>query len=459
MILTRRKPASRPPRRGASARRRASVVVIVLWAIAMGAIITASIQITGYRQAAMGTQAMERVRARWAARAGVERTISVLGYFTENPDATNAFRIYQEMAAIAYSDPGELEKAFYFIEHEVDGQRFAGPMDEHSRFNINLTPENRQPLLNLYIHESVVDAIVDWIDEDDVITGQGAEMTYYLSSSFGYVPRNAPMRSVAEVELVAGVTPEEVREEDWNYNNRLDPNEDDGNLLLPRDNANGVLEPGWARYLTAYSVAGGLSSSGQPRLYLPEAAIEDVQQRTRTSRDQAQALLNFGLNPNNKLSSLITVPINFIREDGSIADLNGQFANRALPLDYNQLVLVFSELTMDDPSFRLPGKININTASQDLLRDVLQFAPAAADEIVYRRTRNPSGFTSLMELIAVPDMNGATLQQIADVADVTSNVFTVTSVGRSETNGIEVQLIVVIDRSTLPVRILEIREQ
>ena len=41
----------------------------------------------------------------------------------------------------------------------------------------------------------------------------------------------------------------------------------------------------------------------------------------------------------------------------------------------------------------------------------------------------------------------------------TSNVFTVTTRGRSQATGLEVEMIVVVDRSTLPVRIIEYREQ
>ena len=115
---------------------------------------------------------------------------------------------------------------------------------------------------------------------------------------------------------------------------------------------------------------------------------------------------------------------------------------------------------MDDPTFRLPGKININTAPEEVLRDVLQFDPVIADEIIYRRERSTQGFTSLIELAGVsPNFTALVLADIANILDVNSNVFTITSNGRSVKTGTEVQLIVVVDRSTLPVRILEYREQ
>ena len=82
------------------------------------------------------------------------------------------------------------------------------------------------------------------------------------------------------------------------------------------------------------------------------------------------------------------------------------------------------------------------------------------DEIIYYRQRSQKGFTSLVEMIAIsPRFTATVMADIADVLDVTSNVFTITSRGWSEKTGTEVQLIVVVDRSTLPVRILEYREQ
>jgi hypothetical protein len=42
---------------------------------------------------------------------------------------------------------------------------------------------------------------------------------------------------------------------------------------------------------------------------------------------------------------------------------------------------------------------------------------------------------------------------------VTSQVFTVNSRGRSESTGLEVEITAVVDRSTLPARILEYRER
>jgi type II secretory pathway component PulK len=441
--------------------RRGSVIVVVLWAVALGAIVVASLQLSAQRQAVLGSHAVERVQARWAARAGVERMIAILEYFTEEPDTEDAFRIYREMADASYVDDDLLLGATYAIEHYDEDRVWDGPFDEHKRLNINFAAENGKDMLaNLRMDPQTIDSIVDWIDDDDEPSPEGVESSWYLSAGIPYQPRNRYMRHIAELELVAGADVRSNREEDWNLNNRFDANENDGLLTMPEDDANGLMEQGWAKYLTAHSVAGGLGASGLPRLYLREATAEEVRERTGVDANQAAALVAFGMNPNNTMPMLFQTPLPYVNADGSIAPFDGPFVNDSLPLDALQYMSVFSELTLDDPTFRLPGKININVASADVLRDVLNLDPVIADEIIYRRERTARGFTSLIELVGVsPNFTATTLTDIADVLDVTSNVFTITSTGRSATTGLEVQLIVVVDRSTLPVHILEYREQ
>jgi general secretion pathway protein K len=55
----------------------------------------------------------------------------------------------------------------------------------------------------------IVEAIIDWIDEnDDAIGFGGAESSYYQGLEAPYEPRNGPMEFVEELLLVRGITPE-----------------------------------------------------------------------------------------------------------------------------------------------------------------------------------------------------------------------------------------------------------
>ena len=55
----------------------------------------------------------------------------------------------------------------------------------------------------------VVEAVIDWIDEDDEARGfGGAEASYYQGLENPYAPRNGPMEFIEELLLVRGITPE-----------------------------------------------------------------------------------------------------------------------------------------------------------------------------------------------------------------------------------------------------------
>ncbi len=54
---------------------------------------------------------------------------------------------------------------------------------------------------------SIVDALVDWIDEDDTESDLGAESSYYQSLEQPYSCRNGPVRYIEELLLVKGISP------------------------------------------------------------------------------------------------------------------------------------------------------------------------------------------------------------------------------------------------------------
>lgn len=56
--------------------------------------------------------------------------------------------------------------------------------------------------------EDIVDAIKDWIDEDNEVTRFGAEDSYYLMLERPYRCKNAPLEFVEELLLVRGMTKE-----------------------------------------------------------------------------------------------------------------------------------------------------------------------------------------------------------------------------------------------------------
>jgi general secretion pathway protein K len=95
--------------------------------------------------------------------------------------------------------------------------------DEAAKITINnlvngnaYNPPVRELLLRLltgpYFHleqgkaEALLDAIKDWIDSDDEVTGNGAEGAYYSGLDKPYTVKNAPLDCIEELLMIKGMT-------------------------------------------------------------------------------------------------------------------------------------------------------------------------------------------------------------------------------------------------------------
>ncbi len=428
------------------ARPRAFATLLVLWIVGLAVVMLAVVESAAYRQASSGREALGEVRARWAARAGIETAIAVAEYASQNPDQFNAYAVFDEIDTASESAlPGGAVYRMSFTEPRGE---ILGARDAHSRLNINLLSQEDLMLLPS-MTEDVADAILDWIDGDEDPRPLGAEDAYYLSNPFPYVARNAPFRSLAELELVAGVLPELVRGEDWNLNGRLDPGEDDGEATWPPDNADGKLDAGWSGILTASSVDGGLAASGQARLDLTTATSDQVAQRLGIDGAQADAIIDYAAGSNPTMGDFIRTDLARLAPSSSSVP--------PTPLNSDQLAVLLDECSIGDATQAAPGRLNINTCDAETLEYLSGLDPALADSIVVERSARTNGFASIVDLLDVPGMTRARLSRISRFLDTRSNALIVSSRGRDPTTGTEVEIVATINRSTIPSTITELR--
>jgi general secretion pathway protein K len=68
----------------------------------------------------------------------------------------------------------------------------------------------REPEFELDERKSaeIVDAIIDWMDSDDQVTGMGAESSYYGSLPIPYAAKNLPLDCIEELLMIKGITNE-----------------------------------------------------------------------------------------------------------------------------------------------------------------------------------------------------------------------------------------------------------
>jgi len=182
-----------------------------------------------------------------------------------------------------------------------------GLEDESTRLNMNilltadkLIPDGGRTLLMalpgmelLEDPESIADAIMDWIDEDDEPREYGAEFDYYQTLQPPYAPKNGPLETVEELLLVRGMTPELLFGRDLNRNGFLDElsvtgEAGMGNPLSMATGGMGIsggtgmtsgatdsgtmgvtpMDRGWSGYLRLHSKEKNVNAQGEPRIHL-----------------------------------------------------------------------------------------------------------------------------------------------------------------------------------------------
>lgn len=445
---------------------------MVLWAIALAALLLVSLQSSAFRQAAAGRESVARVRAHWAARAGIEATIAKLSAGTLNPDITSAMTIYSDLASVSRAEVGvaagssQPAPASYSIRHFDGTQEVDGPEDAHAKLNVNLLSTDDLMLLDA-MDETTAQSIYNWVHGvDDTAAIPGADEGNYTGLRYPYKPRSAPFRSLKEVELVQDVDAKFLRGDDANYNGRLDPSEDDGDLSLPPDSADGLMDAGWSRYLTAVSEVDKPTSyglTGRLKLDLQTASVSDIQSRLNVDQNQAQAISTYASGGSGTLAELIRTDLQTLSQNSQAATLltgqRQQTTVNALSTEQMRALLdecvIASEIATMGPR---SGRFNINTVPREVLERFAYFAdnPDMLDTILNERDGRSSGFISLMDLQDIPTITNDILATLMGFMDVRSNVFVVSSRGRDAATGVEVEIVAVLDRSSIPVVIRDL---
>jgi hypothetical protein len=270
-------------------KRRASALVTVLIVIVMLTLGAYSFVEFMLIEANATQRASRLAQAQASAESGVDYLATLLSnreeVVTENlyHNPTRFGGVVMQENAIAGA-----QSRFTFVapaEHDLNySQVRFGAVDESGKLNVNAIPnfdltdeQARGLLLPLPgMTEDIADAILDWVDADEEPRPYGAESDTYQSLSTPYDAGNRPIVSVEELLMVGGVTPELVYGEDKNRNGLLDPNEDDGELSPPFDNADGILELGWRAYLTGFSRESNLMIDGSPKIDVNQPLLTEL---------------------------------------------------------------------------------------------------------------------------------------------------------------------------------------
>jgi len=130
-----------------------------------------------------------------------------------------------EMGVAVGSNPA-VERGDPILIQFADGEGFeVNLIPEGSRFNINaiLLREDKSLLRTMFIDwgidldtaQAIADALADWVDADDEVSLNGAEVDYYESIGRMNQPFNRPFYDLNEMRLVRGMNLVEAVRPDW----------------------------------------------------------------------------------------------------------------------------------------------------------------------------------------------------------------------------------------------------
>jgi hypothetical protein len=396
------------------------VVLVVIVMLALGAYTFSETMVSEFQATAMHGR---RVQSRAAADSGIQYVATVVGNrrqllsdnFYNNPGL-----FQNKMIAGSKDSHG---RGFFSVVAPIESDsasssiRF-GLVDESSKANLNSIAGRirddkldeqtaREILLGLpAMTPEGADAILDWLDPDDLPRRYGAESEFYANEEPAYTAKNDRLDTFEELLLVRGVTTELLYGEDTNRNGLLDANENDGDKSLPFDNGDNVLDRGWLTLLTVDSRERNFRRDGRPKINLNQESLDHL---------YAEVSADFG----DDVASFIAA----VRRGGQDTPVDEEPAHRQGGATRIRSIydLIGAELTTeetgasltspwsgepDDLLEHLPvlldtftthygpfveGRININLATRAVLLTVPAMDKRLADAIVAKRVQSSTG--------------------------------------------------------------------
>ncbi len=332
---------------------------------------------------------LDRRRAELSAKAAVERAMATIAVAN-----TSLLTLADDWAVLGNRGTEEFEVGAATFRIEI--------VDAGSMVNVNTASEESLRLLPL--SDEQIDGLLDWREDGAAPRPSGGRNEYYEALEQPYESARLPLSTVAELLLVRG----------WTARNLygIDDSVQSTATLPTADNGEPLPMAG---VLTVDSGAPNNRADGSPRINLNQPGLN------------AAAFAQFGVDPLIAAQLIAAGPFTTLRElliaPGVTPDVQQQLLDGATTI----------------ASDRLPGLINVNTASQSVLETIPGLTSDVAAAIVSRQS---TGLASLGELATIPGLEGPTLASIADRVTVAGDTWIVRALGRSGDTTVAVEAVV-----------------
>lgn len=281
-------------------------------------------------------------------------------------------------------------------------------IDACSRININTATQAQLQLLPM--SQEQLSALLDWRDPGLQGQADGAKDSYYTALEVPYNTKLGRLTTLNELLLVKGWTAAALLKPQTDILSTAVTLEDDKGNQIPLVNL-----------LAVDGAAPNTRADGTTRVNVNLAQVAPTVY-TQFGIPQQTATLLVAQGPFTSFTTLLVQP--------------GITATAA------QQIIDGATFTATP---RLEGKININTASEAVLRTIPNMTSDVAAAIVARQS---TGFASLGELATLPGLSGVTLGQVADACGVGSDTWLVRAYGESGGVGVAVEAVIGVRNGT-----------
>jgi DNA uptake protein ComE-like DNA-binding protein len=479
-------------------RQRGMILLIVLGIVVVLSLIAYSMTFSVRVHLRISDNAVCQAESRYLAVAAVEQAIAMLSLDDSRADGLN--EVWQDPLAF---EPLELGAGSYevsFPDPEAEEGLAYGLEDEAAKLNLNVA--SRDELLVLPgMTDSLVDALIDWRDEDETPGLFGAESDYYSALAEPYDAKNANLATLRELLYIRGFNETAIYGEDVNGNGLLDPNEDDGDISTPEDNADGVLDEGLLHYVTVYSADRNLQQNGQPRVNLQTASTDELMSGlSGISREEAEAIVahrkqgkfesianlldvvkptdeeakkkpKSSLTESNPRMTRMNANMKDSRPEAESSSVRGSSLKKSdavrgsrgskskgEPLFTTSHLQRWADAMTTSEEKVLPGLINLNTAPPEILATIEDLSENDITQIGLMRAAAETPFHSVGDLFRLRGMNAERFGRIAARTTVRSNQFTVRAKGVLASGRSRTQIEAVLERDENGVHVLYWRE-
>jgi DNA uptake protein ComE-like DNA-binding protein len=361
---------------------RGSVLIIVMW-VCLGLValtvyfadsMSSEFQAAGNRSA--------EVIARQAVAGGTRYAAYVLSQFAANGAVPHIEDYKSEDLPVG-------DASFWFLGRDLNQRPSSEPVfglvDEASKLNLNTATRGMLESLPGMTPE-LAEAIVSWRARNQA----GAGDSTYGRLDPPRLNKGGPFETVDELRLVYGATLEIILGEDTNRNGVLDENENDNDRSAPRDDGDGVLQPGILEYVTVYSRQPNTRANGSRRINITTNQIRQQQLnpilQQRFGGQRAGQIMN-------ALGS---------GELRSVAEF--MVASRMTTEEFAQ---IRADITASNGT-TVQGLVNVNTASETVLACIPGIGIENAPALVAYRLAHPEALTSMAWITEILPRNAIT---------------------------------------------------